>query len=93
MTDARLAALDALSTEELRHRAFALARERRDLKFFWDLFGHVPHGTGETQDGWLGSFAATVDDAVSLWEDTIGHQYGDAEPLVRAAFIDYLLQH
>lgn len=93
MTDARLAELDALSTEELRHRAFARARERRDLKFFWNLFSHVPHGNEETQDGWLGSFASTIDDAVSLWEDTTGDQYGDNEPLVRAAFIDYLLQH
>jgi hypothetical protein len=93
MTDARLAALDALSTEELRHRAFALARERRDLKFFWDLFSHVRHGNDETQDGWLGSFAATIDDAVSLWEDTTGDNYGEIEPLVRAAFIDYLMQH
>jgi hypothetical protein len=93
MTDARLAELDALSTEELRHRAFARARERRDLKFFWNLFGHVPHGNEETQDGWLGSFASTIDDAVSLWEDTTAGQYGESEPLVRAAFIDYLLQH
>ena len=93
MTDARFAVLDALPTEDLRHRAFALARERRDLKFFWNLFSRVPHGNEETQDGWLGSFAATIDDAVSLWEDTTGNQYGESEPLVRAAFIDYLLHH
>lgn len=92
MTDARLAELDALSTEELRTRAFALARERHDLKFFWGLFSHVPHGNDETQDGWLGSFASTIDDAVSLWEDTTGDRYGESEPLVRAAFIDYLMQ-
>jgi hypothetical protein len=92
MTDARLSELDALPTEELRHRAFALARERRDVGFFWNLFTHVPHGNEETQDGWLGSFAASVDDAVALWREVTDHDYGAAEPIVRAAFIDYLLK-
>ena len=85
--------LDALSTDELRERAFALARERRDVKFFWDLFQHVPHGHEDSHDGWLGSLAATIDDAVALWNEVTGHDYGKAEPLVRAAFIDYLLKH
>ena len=34
--------LDALSTEDLQDRAFALARERRDVSFFWSIFGHLP---------------------------------------------------
>jgi hypothetical protein len=92
MTDARLAELDALSTDELRRRAFARARERRDVGFFWDLFTHIPRG-GEEQDGWLGSLEATVDDAVALWREATGHDYGEAEPVIRAAFIDYLLKH
>jgi hypothetical protein len=92
MTDARLAELDALSTEELRERAFARARKQRDVGFFWDLFTHVPHGQDEPQDGWLGSLAASVDDAVALWREVTDHDYGEAEPLVRAAFIDYLLK-
>ena len=92
MTDARLAELDALTTEELRRKAFARARERRDVGFFWDLFTHVPHGGKETQDGWLGSLASNVDDAVSLWREMTDHDYGAAEPIVRAKFIDYLLK-
>ena len=92
MTNARLDELDALSTEDLRQRAFAKAREHRDVGFFWDLFTHVPHGNDEMQDGWLGSFASTVDDAVALWRETTDHDYGEAEPLVRAKFIDYLLK-
>jgi hypothetical protein len=87
-----LAELDALSTDELRKRAFTLARERRDLRFFWDLFTHVPHGNEDNHDGWLGSFAATIDDAVALWGEVTGHDYGDAEPVLRAAFIDYLMR-
>jgi hypothetical protein len=93
MIDTRLAELDALSTEELRQRAFALARQRHDLGFFWDLFTHVPHGGEDDHDGWLGSFAANVDDAVGLWHEVTDHDYGESEPLVRAAFIDYLLNH
>ena len=93
MTDARLAELDALSTEDLRRRAFALARERRDVRFFWDLFTHVPHGGEEMQDGWLNSLAASVDDAVALWREVSDHDYGGSEPIVRAAFIDYLLRN
>ena len=42
MTDATFAELDALPTEELRERAFAKARERRDLSFFWSVFKHLP---------------------------------------------------
>jgi hypothetical protein len=92
MSDARLAELDALSTEELRQRAFGLARQRRDVRFFWDLFTHVPHGNDEVSDGWLGSVASTVDDAVAMWREITDHDYGDAEPLVRAACIDYLMR-
>lgn len=92
MTDARLAELDALPTEELRERAFARAREKHDLKFFWGLFRHLPNSARkETQDGWIGSLDATIDDAVAVWRDLTGHHYGDTEPLVRAEFIDYLM--
>jgi hypothetical protein len=85
--------LDALSTEELRERAFAQARERHDLHFFVDLFRHLP-GTseqGERDDGALG-LQTGVEGAVALWRELRGHEYGDEEPLIRARFIDYLLQ-
>jgi hypothetical protein len=85
------AELDALSTEELRERAFALARERHDVGFFWSVLRHLPHADdAEELDGSLGSYGASVDDAVALWREFTGHGYGDAEPLLRAAFIDYL---
>ena len=93
MTTDRLTELDALSTEQLRERAFAVARRRHDVAFFWSLFTHVPHGHEDSHDGWLGSLAATLDDAVALWRETTAHEYGEAEPLVRAAFIDYLTTH
>ncbi|GAA2630953.1 hypothetical protein GCM10010399_73720 [Dactylosporangium fulvum] len=93
MTDTRLAELDALSTEELRDRAFSRARQRRDLKFFWNLFTLVTQSDKDTQDGWLGSLDATIDDAVALWREATDHSYGENEPLVRAAFIDYLMSN
>jgi hypothetical protein len=88
-----LAELDELPTEELRERAFELARERHDAAFFWSVLRHLPHADdAESLDGSLGSFGASVDDAVALWREFSGHGYGESEPLLRAAFIDYLRQ-
>jgi hypothetical protein len=90
MTDS-VAELDALSTEELRQRAFAKARQHADIGFFWSLVRHLPHADdAESLDGSLGAVGATVDDAVALWREMTGHGYGESEPLLRAAFIDYL---
>lgn len=92
--DPRFASYDAMSTEDLRHRAFELAGQRHDVRFFWGLFRHLPHSDdAEALDGSTGSVGLTVDDAVALWKEWTGHQYGDHEPLVRAAFIDYLIEH
>jgi hypothetical protein len=83
--------LDSLSTEELRERAFALAAHRHDLGFFWSVLSHLPHADDTEQlDGSPGAFAASVPDLVGLWREFTGHGYGDAEPLLRAKFVDYL---
>jgi len=92
--DPAFAALDALSTEVLRERAFTVARRHRDVGFFWSVLRHLPHADdAESLDASLGAYGASVDDAVGLWREFTGHGYGDAEPLLRAAFIDYLLRH
>jgi hypothetical protein len=93
MTDATFAQLDALPTEELREQAFARARHRHDLGFFLDLFRHLPGSEAydESDDGSLG-IEAGVEEAVALWRELRGHEYGDEEPLIRARFIDYLLK-
>ncbi len=93
MGESRFAELDALKTEELRDRAFALARERRDVAFFWNLFRHLPHAQDiEQLDDTTGAVALSIEDAIGLWRELTGHgyHYGEAEPLLRAAFIDYL---
>ena len=94
MTADRLAELDTLSTEELRKRAFARARERRDVGFFWSVLRHLPHADDtEELDASLGAVGASIDDAVALWREFTGQGYGDREPLLRAAFVDYLRTH
>lgn len=86
--------LDALPTEELRERAFARARERRDVRFFWSVLRHLPNADeAEALDGSPNSVGPTVDEAVALWREFTGHGYEESEPLLRAAFIDYLLKH
>jgi hypothetical protein len=89
-----LAALDALSTQELRERAFAVARREKDLGFFWSVLRHLPNSDeAEALDGAPNSWGVTVDEAVALWRQLTGHGFGESEPLLRAAFIDYLQKH
>ncbi|TCB98953.1 hypothetical protein E0H26_05940 [Micromonospora zingiberis] len=86
--------LDALSTEELRERAFDLARERRDVRFFWSVLRHLPNADeAAALDGAPNSVGPTVDEAVALWREMTGHGYEESAPLLRAAFIDYLMKH
>lgn len=90
---ATFAELDALSTEELRELAFTKAKSLRDAHFFWDLFQHLPSAAeAEVGDNSLGDIGPEVDDFVGLWREFTGHNYGEQEPLIRARFIDYLLQ-
>jgi hypothetical protein len=91
LTTSTFAELDALPTEELRERAFAKARERRDVGFFWSVFKHLPDSDEAAElDGAPNSIGPTIDEFVALWRELTGHSYGDQEPLLRAAFIDYL---
>jgi len=91
MTDSTFAELDVLSTEELRERAFAKARARRDAGFFWSVFKHLPDADeASALDGAPNSVGPTVDEFVALWRELTGHGYAEQEPLLRAAFIDYL---
>ncbi|MER7439282.1 MULTISPECIES: hypothetical protein [Micromonospora] len=86
--------LDALPTEELRERSFARARERLDVGFFWSVLRHLPNADEATVlDGALNSVGPTVDEAAALLRQLMGHGYEESEPLLRAAFIDYLMKH
>ncbi|GAA1880080.1 hypothetical protein [Asanoa iriomotensis] len=88
------AALDQLSTEELRERAFHLARERLDVRFFWSVLRHVPDAeTAGSLDGAFNTVGPTIDEAYAMFRELEGHDLGEDEPLLRAKFIDYLLKH
>jgi len=91
MTSPSFAELDALPTEELRERAFARARHRHDVGFFWSVFKHLPDADEAAElDGAPNSIGPTIEEAVALYRELEGHGYGENEPLLRAAFIDYL---
>jgi hypothetical protein len=94
MTSASFAELDALGTEELRERAFAAARHRLDVGFFWSVLKHLPDSEQASElDGAPNSIGPTIEEATALWREFEGHGYGEQEPLLRAAFIDYLQKH
>lgn len=87
------AELDALSTEQLRVQAFAAARKRRDVGFFWNLIKILPHADdAERLDASTGAYGASIEDAIDLWREFTGHDYGSQEPVIRAAFVSYLLE-
>ncbi|WP_415645618.1 hypothetical protein, partial [Stackebrandtia soli] len=73
-----------------------LARKRHDLRFFWGIVGHLPHAPeAEQVDGSLGSLGPAIDSVIELWHELTAENtdYGEAEPLLRATFIDYIMKH
>lgn len=94
MTDALRADLDSLSTDVLRARAIKLAEKRHDLAFFWDLAKHLPASAdAATDDGFSGP-STTIADFLELWRELRAeHVTNENEPMLRAAFIDYLATH
>ncbi len=83
--------LDRMSTDDLRERAFAKAESRHDVGFFWDLVRHLPAAEEiAAEDGSSGALAGGIQETVEVVRGLLGGDYGDAEPLIRARFIDYL---
>ena len=83
--------LDRLSTEELRQRAFDRAESKRDVGFFWDLIRHLPPAENvAAADASAGHITGGIAEAIETVRELFGGDLGDAEPLVRARFIDYL---
>lgn len=83
--------LDALSTEELRRRAFELAERRHDVGFFWELVRHLPpSGDLASEDASAGHIGGSISETIELVRELFGRGLGDAEPLIRARFIDYI---
>ena len=87
------AELEALTTDELRHKAFSVAERRLDVGFFWDLLKHLPASASVARDDSFSGAPAAVSDALALFREFRGDHLGDAEPLIRAKFVDYLTEH
>jgi hypothetical protein len=93
--DADVADLDRLPTEELRRLAFRRAEHRGDVAFFWDLVRHLP-GASELarEDASAGNITGSITETVRVVRELFGGAaLGEAEPLLRARFIDYLTEH
>ncbi|MEU5870509.1 hypothetical protein AB0A73_03000 [Glycomyces sp. NPDC047369] len=86
--------LDQYDTPDLQRRAFALARDRHDWRFFIDLFRHTPTALeSEDLDPDIAEIGVAIDDLVGIWREATKGDWGGAEPLARAAFIDYIAEH
>jgi hypothetical protein len=85
------AELDALSTHELRERAFAAAERKHDLGFFWDLLKHLESSESfGADDGSAGGLGESITGVVELVSELLGRHDGSLEPLLRARYISYL---
>lgn len=89
-------ALDTLTTEELRRRAFEIAERKHDIGFFWNLVRHMPESRDMAiEDGSPGPVFASITEAVTMLREMFGGEpmerdLGDAEPLVRGYFVAYI---
>jgi hypothetical protein len=85
--------LETRTTEQLRQAAFDLAKHRHDFHFFWDLAKHVPAASEAATDDSFTAPGASISDLIELFRELRGENLGDAEPMLRAHFLDYLEQH
>jgi hypothetical protein len=85
--------LEALSTEELRAKAFSVAEHRLDIGFFWDLIKHLPAAGDVAGDDSFSGAPAAISDLVELFRELRGDHLAETEPLFRAKYVDYLLAH
>lgn len=87
--------LDALSTDELRHRAYSRAQHHADIGFFWGLAKHLPSSAdaAAANEGSAGGIGASISEAIELVREMTGHHDEQLEPLLRAEYLDYLRRH
>ena len=86
--------LHALSTDELRSRAFDKAEHAKDVGFFWDVVKHMRASQAIAgEDGSSGGITGSITELVHLVRELTGKEpFGADEPLLRARFLDYLRQ-
>ncbi len=86
--------LHALSTDELRSRAFDKAEHAKDVGFFWDVVKHMRSSQAIAgEDGSSGGITGSITELVHLVRELTGKEpLGADEPLLRARFLQYLSQ-
>jgi hypothetical protein len=83
--------LEALTTDELRHRAFAKAEQDHDMSFFWDLVKHLRSSRAlAAEDGSGGGLTGSIAELIAGVRELMGKDLGEDEPLLRARFLEYL---
>ena len=83
--------LERLPTEELKDRAFRLARHRVDLGFFWNLLRSVP--SAEAAAGHLDEAHEDVLRLSQRVDDVIRPDTPEEADAFRPIYIGYLLEH
>ncbi len=83
--------LEALTTDELRHRAFEKAQGAHDVGFFWDLVKHLRASRAIAgEDGSGGGMTGSISEGIELVRELMGKDLREDEPLLRARFSQYL---
>jgi hypothetical protein len=81
--------LEPFSTKELHDRAFALAKKRHDLRFFWKIARAIPEA--EAVAGHPDDTEADVHYISQLVGDFVSaRDLGDA---LRPFYVEYLIEH
>lgn len=83
--------LDSLSTQELRERAFALARRKLDVGFFWNLLEAAP--AAEAAAGHLDEAKADILSFSERVADVVNPDSPEEAEAFRPLYLDYLKEH
>lgn len=83
--------LERLPTEELRDRAFRLARRRLDVGFFWNLLEAAP--AAEAAAGHEGEADADIMSLSERVADVVNPDTPEEADAFRPIYIEYLLDH
>ena len=83
--------LERLSTRDLHARAFAVARRRLDVRFFWNLLEATP--AAEAAAGHQGEAEADVLSFSERVADAVNPDTAEEADAFRPIYIDYLLEH
>lgn len=83
--------LEQLSHEELHDRAFALARRRLDVGFFWNLLKAIP--AAEAAAGHLDEAQNDIMSFAQRVDDMLHPDSPEEMEALRPIYVQYLLEH